>query len=351
MLIKLSDVKARYGMNIKGIIHVGAHVGQEFEMYMNCLVKNVAFFEPCTPAYEKLQQRFVIDRAALGFPQVDVQLFKIALGAYQGEGLMYVETANEGQSNSLLEPAEHLKTYPTIEFTDKELVQVMPLDRMDLDMSKYNMLNMDVQGGELEVLKGAKAILPYIDYVYTEVNTAELYKGAARLEQIDEFLSDFERKEIEMTDAGWGDALYIRKKTALPDQPVKEPAHSTTLSATEAISVTESTYLNGMVVQDENSIYFGSGVTVTLDRTRYLMLAGQMSKQLAASIQAHHKADEAFWENARRMRDLIIKLRSVFYNDYEDVMIRKSFSEIDPGVLDELLEDASELLDFETRSA
>ena len=42
--------------------------------------------------------------------------------------------------------------------------------------SSYNFLNMDVQGYELEVLKGGTTTLEKIEYVMTEVNRAEVYK-------------------------------------------------------------------------------------------------------------------------------------------------------------------------------
>lgn len=355
MLIKLSEVKAKYGMDIKGIIHVGAHIGQEFEEYMTCLVKHVAFFEPCTPAYKKLEEKFIIDRTALGFPEVDVKLFQVALGNYHGEAVMNVEKANEGQSNSLLEPAKHLEYYPSIEFGDQELVKVTLLDAVELNLLNYNMLNMDVQGYELEVLKGGSTMLKFIDYVYTEVNTQELYKGNATLAQLDEFLSEFDRVELNMTDVGWGDALYIRKKRAdkIPavtrgtDQEVSLPLSGPPLAATEEIELGESIYLNGMVVQDENNIYLGSGVAVVLDKHRYILLAGQMSSKLARGIEAQQKADADYWERTTKVNDLLNELRAVFYDVYSDTGIQKDLEDIDVKKLDELLKNNSNLFGFE----
>ena len=46
---------------------------------------------------------------------------------------------------------------------------------------------MDVQGYELEVLKGATETLKHVDYVYCEVNRDEVYEGNAYVEEIDEF--------------------------------------------------------------------------------------------------------------------------------------------------------------------
>lgn len=75
----------------------------------------------------------------------------------------------------------------------------------------YNLINMDTEGYELEVLKGATETLKYIDYIYIEVAQIELQKGRAMVWEVDEFLKDFDRVETQWTDRGWGDALYIRK--------------------------------------------------------------------------------------------------------------------------------------------
>jgi hypothetical protein len=72
---------------------------------------------------------------------------------------------------------------------------------------------MDVQGYELEVLKGAKKTLENVDYVYCEVNRDEVYEGNAYVEELDEFLSQYNMERVETSWEGqiWGDALYIRK--------------------------------------------------------------------------------------------------------------------------------------------
>jgi len=73
---------------------------------------------------------------------------------------------------------------------------------------------MDVQGYELEVLKGGLETLKQVDYVYCEVNRDEVYENNAYVEEIDKFLSDYDMTRVETDWAGdiWGDALYIRQK-------------------------------------------------------------------------------------------------------------------------------------------
>ena len=78
---------------------------------------------------------------------------------------------------------------------------------------KYNFLNVDVQGYELEVFKGFGEYLNNFDYVYCEVNEDYLYENCALVSHIDEYLSKYnlERVETFMTIHKWGDALYVKK--------------------------------------------------------------------------------------------------------------------------------------------
>jgi hypothetical protein len=126
---------------------------------------------------------------------------------------MFIETANQGQSCSLLEPGTHLKLYPHIQFSKKETVNVEKLDNIPFDRSKYNMINIDVQGAELEVFKGAVNTLRHIDIIYAEVNTEEVYKGCALMDEIDSFLAGFGFNRVAQAfpcGNAWGDALYLK---------------------------------------------------------------------------------------------------------------------------------------------
>ena len=102
--------------------------------------------------------------------------------------------------------------YPDITFDSTERVEVRRLD--DYQLEGYNLMNIDVQGYELEVMKGSEETLKQIDYIYCEVNKAEIYENNAYIDEIDNFLSQhsFERVEFKWwEDHDWGDALYIKR--------------------------------------------------------------------------------------------------------------------------------------------
>lgn len=203
MLLNLQKLKEKYDLNVKGVIHIGAHFGQELSSYENLNIKNVMFFEPLPYTFERLKSNT---------QGKNVTLVNTALGNMVGEIEMNVETVNEGQSSSILEPHIHLQQYPHIRFNDKIKVKITKLDTFIEEKEKYNFINVDVQGYELEVFKGSSEFLNHIDYIMTEVNRDEVYKNCVRIEELDNFLSNYNFVRVETTwDGGtWGDAFYIK---------------------------------------------------------------------------------------------------------------------------------------------
>jgi hypothetical protein len=63
----------------------------------------------------------------------NVTLVNKALGDQIGQSFMYVETANGGQSSSILKPKLHLTQYPHITFDSTEQVEMIRLDDYEFD--------------------------------------------------------------------------------------------------------------------------------------------------------------------------------------------------------------------------
>lgn len=202
MLISLSEMITKYNMNIKGVIHIGAHYGEEVLDYVNNGITTLHLFEPLSENYKILLNN-------LQNVNVNYTTHRCALGSKTDNVTMFVSD-NERQSSSILSPKQHLTHHPNVRFPTTEEVLVKTLDSFEI--SDCNFINMDVQGYELEVLKGASKTLETIDYVYCEVNRAEVYENNAFVEEIDEFLSHYNMNRVETDWAGeiWGDALYVR---------------------------------------------------------------------------------------------------------------------------------------------
>lgn len=202
MILDLHKLVHKYSLNIRGVLHIGAHYGEEYDTYAQLGVKDMIFFEPVPSNFKVLAER--IGDSAI--------IHNVALGNKVGEVEMYVEDANEGQSCSVLNPVLHLQQYPHIHFNKKVTVPINKLDAYMLEPEKYNMINMDVQGYELEVLKGGTEFLHHIDYIMAEVNREEVYQDCAKIDQLIEFLSPYGFELVEVNWAGvtWGDGFFIK---------------------------------------------------------------------------------------------------------------------------------------------
>lgn len=202
MLINFTEIIKKYNMNISGVIHIGAHYGEEISDYIDNGIKDIILFEPLSDNFNILEKNVKNLNA-------NIDGYQVALGSTPGNVTMYV-SSNEKQSSSILKPKVHLTHHPNVSFPSTEIVEVKTLDQFET--SNFNFINMDVQGYELEVLKGASKTLIHIDYVYCEVNRDEVYENNAFIEQIDEYLSHYNLIRVE-TDWGggiWGDALYVK---------------------------------------------------------------------------------------------------------------------------------------------
>jgi FkbM family methyltransferase len=205
MLIKFDTIVKKYGIP-KGIIHLGAHLAEELEDYLQYDQKNVVWIE-ANP--DLVQANFVRAKDC---------------GHILLHGLIYdtddleldFHISNNLQSSSILEFQKHSSYHPHVEFTDTIKIKTSRLDSLlmsnDIDGSEIDFLNLDIQGVELRALKSMGSYLDSIKYIYTEINTGEVYKENDQLDDLDEFLRNkgFNRVETKLTPYEWGDALYIK---------------------------------------------------------------------------------------------------------------------------------------------
>jgi FkbM family methyltransferase len=204
--IDIEDLIKKYELKFTGIIHVGAHEGQEVDLYERIGVKNIMLFEPIPKIFDKLKNKYYNNYL----------VFETALGNFNGEVMMNIENSNDCKSSSILEPFKHINYYPNIVFTEKINIKITKLDNFLSFSNKFNVMVIDTQGYELEVLKGGEKFLEKIDNIICEVNNEELYLGCPNVNEIDEYLKKFGFTRVETSwswDNGtWGDALYIKNK-------------------------------------------------------------------------------------------------------------------------------------------
>ncbi|MBT8557717.1 FkbM family methyltransferase [Polynucleobacter paneuropaeus] len=199
-----------FGYKPSKILHIGAHTGEEVESYFNEGAKNIIWFEANNDLIKNLEEHI------RKFP-IQQQIFPIALWNKNEE--LEFKVTNNMQSSSFYDLDSHLNYYPEIQVIENKKINAYRIDSLlaidnFFSFNDFEFINIDTQGAELAILKGFGSHLraPSIKGIYLEVNSESLYKGIPLIDEIDDFLRsfDFFRISTAWTDAGWGDALYIK---------------------------------------------------------------------------------------------------------------------------------------------
>lgn len=119
----------------------------------------------------------------------NVTLHQFAVG--DSEGHAEINISRRTDSSSLLPTSAELpKLFKDTEHHSKERVRVARLDSFPAHWQEARraFLKIDVQGLELQVLRGAKEALKHCAYVYVECSHVELYQGQALFDEVNAFL-------------------------------------------------------------------------------------------------------------------------------------------------------------------
>lgn len=199
------------GIEITGVIHVGAHQGQETHDYLKRGLDPVVLVEANPQLAQGLRENFR-DRDG-------VFIAERAISDRNGE--VNFNIASSDQSSSLLDLGLHAKLYPGITYSEQIAVQAQTLDDCIADVLPdvarrrcVNLLTMDIQGAELMALRGGTETLSHVDAIQLEVNYDELYEGCPSIWDLDMFLEShgFIRHKTDTPfHRTWGDALYVRR--------------------------------------------------------------------------------------------------------------------------------------------
>lgn len=158
-------------LDVAMLVDVGANVGQ-FSLLVRATHPRARIyaFEPLPVAVEKFREVLP--------PSAQVTLFASAIGAHAGSSEMHV--ARKHDSSSLLPmTAQLVRIFPGTKRIGSVTVPVNPLDALitAAELVEPALLKIDVQGGELEVLRGCESLLSRFRYIYVELSFVELYAG------------------------------------------------------------------------------------------------------------------------------------------------------------------------------
>lgn len=211
MLIDFRQLFPKYNIKPKGVLHIGANVGEEAPVYDELGVKNVQWIEGNPEIFPKL-----IDNIR-PYPN---QFAMLALvGDKHDEPVNFHVSNNGSQSSSVLELGTHLQQHPEVHYTHDIALTMKRLDVLLGGKLAFEMdfLNIDLQGAELMALRGLGDLLRNFKWAYLEVNKAEVYKGCAQVEEVDSFMAGFGFLRVETKWVGnWGDACFLHRDVAGP---------------------------------------------------------------------------------------------------------------------------------------
>jgi len=164
---------------LTNIVDVGAWCGT-WTIAMQKYAKNIVCYEP-TKLHFKCLQRNV-------GPYNHVRIYNQAIGNEDG----YIKLSKEASTQNTRVLFEQGDT------------KISKLD--SLELSNVDMLKIDVEGLEMEVLKGASKTLENVQYIMIELNNNSKKYGSSNLE-IEKHLMDLGYKVLIKT---WPDIVYFR---------------------------------------------------------------------------------------------------------------------------------------------
>lgn len=197
-----------YSTPIRGIVHVGANDGEEVARYVELGIPKILCIEPMQQAVIRFCRRYPIDR----YPQVVLR--QLALGNENREGTLSI-TAIDGGS-SFLKYRPQNRSGPIAPHPDRDKIvgqQACSIRRWadlpGIDRQDYNCCVIDVQGMELDVLRGMDEQILLFDYFVVEVSEIPFYEGEAPAGEVISFLRGFGYETIS-TVPEHSDMLFVR---------------------------------------------------------------------------------------------------------------------------------------------
>jgi len=217
----LEEIESVKAGSKSGIVHVGAHMGEEVPAYRDFGWNPIYLIEANPEVMPALNAKFD--------GQNDVSILQTAVGNSVGEIEFAVHKTKRGgmESASILPLAKLGEIVPIFSSDSVHKVPISTIDTLYTSgtfAEEVGLLVIDVQGAELLVLQGANQFLQSIDAVVCEVNLIENYKGCPLEAEIVQFLETHgfysqlaiyhELYDASGTFPAWGERLWLRHTTS-----------------------------------------------------------------------------------------------------------------------------------------
>jgi FkbM family methyltransferase len=167
----------------------------------------ICSFEPLEAPFARLEKMAASDPSW--------SCHRLALGAESGEA--EINVAGNSDSSSLLEMGErHARSDPGSVYVGRERIELSTVDEVwdgVVRQGEQVFLKLDVQGFELEALRGAEGSLPRLAGVQAELSLVPLYEGAPDWTEVIAYLQERgfhpQRLEPAFEDPRTGEILQV----------------------------------------------------------------------------------------------------------------------------------------------
>ena len=187
----LSDSQDFFLRDAKAIIHIGANLGQERELYAQHNL-DVLWIEPIPNIYSQLQENLK------DYPKQ--QALKYLLTDVDDKEYDFHIANNTGASSSIFNLAKHQEIWPEINYVDSihlnSITFATLIEKEHIELSRYDSLVIDTQGSELLVFKGAGNLIMNFRFIKTEAADFEVYEGCCTLDDLENYLKPFGFTEV-----------------------------------------------------------------------------------------------------------------------------------------------------------
>ena len=162
------------------VLDVGGHVGRHAAIFIYGIhCDQIRIFEPLPEQNKFLSSRFSASE--------NVKVFPFALASVNGETEFVINHKSPEESGI----KERIYNDPVLKELEKTIVPMRRLDDLNLDVQRIDYIKVDAEGGEIDIIKGAKHILKkfkpilsveyglssYTAYGYSRTTLFELFES------------------------------------------------------------------------------------------------------------------------------------------------------------------------------
>lgn len=172
-------------------LHIGAHVGQEMSEYLKNGVMEGVFVEAFPATFLLLQTNVEDFNRQHGTRYKAIQAL---LTNEDNKTYDFHVFSNHGMSSSIYESNDEEWQWDDVKQKEKVQLQSIRLatliQQQGWNIEDFDLLVIDVQGAELEVLKGFNGQFQWVKKLEIEVSTVEFYKGGVLFEDLNRYLEN-----------------------------------------------------------------------------------------------------------------------------------------------------------------